>query len=121
MSKLKPKRKKSDGITLPSSVSICGKTFNVTRNKKGPGGTFNGWSQKIEWNAEHQDGASDTLLHEISETIICERRHRYHRSANNEQGDLLIVMTHNDFEQFIHDLYGTIKPYLDFSKEKVLK
>ncbi len=118
MLRRKSKTSNDSKIVLPNSVTILGKTFKIIRNKRRCGAWFSGFKQIIEWNAEHQDDAEETLLHEVGEVILAETRHRYHKGGLHEQGDLLFVLTHDDYEHFITDLYASLKPFLCFAPRK---
>ena len=103
-------------ITLPKTIQICGRIFSMDRVKDKFGGEFSLSPQTIEWDAKHQDGADETMLHEIAEIILTYRRRRFHKSCCTDQGDLLFVFDHDGFEQFINDLLTSLKPYLNFRK-----
>ena len=104
-------------ITLPKTIQICGKTFSISTEKDCDGGEFYLGAQKILCKAKHPERADEILLHEIAEAILCEYRRRYNKVSGEDNNGYLFVLTHDEFEQFIFELYGAIKPYLNFRKK----
>jgi len=104
-------------ITLPKTIQICGKTFSVSTEKVCDGGEFWLSTQQIFCKAKHTERGDEILLHEIAEAILCEYRKRYNKIGGEDNSDYLFVLTHDEFEQFIFELHGALKPFLNFRKK----
>ncbi len=98
-------------MRLPRTVNICGKKFAVSKDFKSyhsSGGTH---VQKMIVGAK---GASpervfESYLHEVLELIACELHIRYTAADD----DVVIVMTHKQFDSFAANTATALMPLLN--------
>jgi len=98
-------------MKLPKTVNICGKTYDVHKDRKGDHGHGQTFKQKITIGVKEQSDERqfDTFLHEVAELIACEKNLRY---GDGHSETSVFVMSHKEFEYFASALATAIMPMI---------
>ena len=102
-------------MRFPKKVNICGRQFKVIMDRKLQGGSFSPLiKQEIRVGTKaSRDVQFQTLIHEILEAIISERMLKYVLPyVRQENGHILFVFNHQQFENLAIDLACALKPML---------
>lgn len=92
--------------SLPKSVIITGVRFKITYNMRG-GACFDCTNCIIKVGCNGtRDITMQSLLHEISEIIHVHLMHRFR--SGSENGDLIFVMSHDDFQRHTYELHASL-------------
>ncbi len=96
-------------MRIPKKVTICGKTYNVTLNRKTGNSSGHTWPQTIVVGAIKPQTAErrfENYLHEIAELVACEQKTRF-EAADDE---IAFVMNHKQFSNFVTSVAYAIYP-----------
>lgn len=97
-------------MKLPKTISICGVTHKLITNPKHNGGTWDSTKKTIEIGTLCPAEVPEILLHEIIEASLSTRDVRFALEREDvENGDLIFVFNHKDFEQVIKDVACSLK------------
>lgn len=101
-------------MKLPKKIVICGCDWTVKTRPDAGGGYFNTGPAEIIVGTKFKQEIPEVFLHEVTEAILTERclRYRMVRGQDQENGDLMFVMNHQQFQDFIKDLAFALKDYL---------
>jgi hypothetical protein len=84
---------------------IAGKKWKVKTTDKNGGGWFDAAKATISISKKYPQDIGDIFIHEVLESIIVERNCRYKLSRTpQENGDLMFIMNHREFEVICSDL-----------------
>ena len=97
-------------MTIPKSISICGKLHKVVIDKESSGGWFDEAKVAIGIGTKYPAEVPEILLHEIIEAIYAIRNLRYAKQhANPDNGDYLFSYDHEQHEQAVKDIAAALK------------
>lgn len=98
-------------MKLPKAIIICGKTYKVSKNPKMFGGSADTLTQTmvIGTQSKKTERRFEGLVHEIMESIACEKEYRYGKGVSENS---IFVMNHKEFDSFAMDVAATLRPLM---------
>ena len=92
-------------LKIPKSIIIAGKKWKIRTTDRNGGGWFDAAKATISISKKYSQDVADIFIHEVLESIIAERNCRYKLSRTpQENGDLMFIMNHKEFEIVCSDL-----------------
>lgn len=88
---------------FPKTVKICGHTYTVLLDKTRADGTGSPSDKVIVVGTANPREAREIFIHEVIESILFERGHRYASYSEGNDG-LRFVMDHHEFENICKDV-----------------
>ena len=100
-------------MKLPKKVIIGGQEWLIKQNKSKGGGHFSGSKKTITIGTKYKGDAIITFLHEVIETILSERNHRYTIYGGLDGlENFLFSFNHEEFRNIIMDIALALKDVL---------
>ena len=97
-------------MTIPKTITICGKPNRVLLDKKHSGGSFDENKAVICIGTASPADIPEILVHEIFEAVLCVRNMRYAiQRSEPENGDYRFVFNHDEFELACKDVAAALK------------
>lgn len=108
-------------MKLPKYQIISGKRYE-TKFTSGGGGTFDTGACIIEIGDDKNNAVLECYMHEVVESILTERIHRYQYYSDGTNEKLQFVFNHADFVNIVKDivvgLNGLFKPEYSIKMEE---
>jgi len=98
-------------VELPKKSMIAGRIYNVTL-KDGTGGDYNGLKREINVGKDSGGDVLNIYLHEIFESVLDERLHKYHVYGPGENDKVIFVFNHAEFCNLVDDWIVSINDLL---------
>jgi len=101
-------------IRFPRTVIIGGRLWHVNTDSETNGSSSHCRQQKIIIGTRYgREDAYENFLHEIIETVLVERMHRYNKPYTvADNGSYVFVFNHAEFEEAIKDIYLALRDFL---------